>query len=254
MPANVSAVVSVAFSPDGKYFLTTGISDIGTGPQAVVGSPTKLWEVATGKQARAFNFGPYFFVYGGMSSIVAFSPDGKRAAVMDSTIHATLFDIGTGHQICGVSHTTYVTSVAFSPDGQYILTGSDDKTARLWDASNCGQLRVFTDQASLVTSVAFSPDGKHILTGHDDNKARLWDAATGALLREFTGHTSWVTSVAFSPDGRYVLTGSEDGTARLWDTDYRNTIRFACSLLGRDLTSSERARFNIADDNATCGR
>ena len=105
-----------------------------------------------------------------------------------------------------------------------------------------------------MTSVAFSPDGKHILTGHDDNKARLWDAATGVLLREFTGHTSWVTSVAFSPDGRYVLTGSEDGTARLWDTDYRNTIRFACSLLGRDLTSSEWARFNIADDNATCGR
>ena len=128
MPANVSAVVSVAFSPDGKYFLTTGISDIGTGPQAVVGSPTKLWR-SRPATSPCLQLWPLFLclwryvVYRGLLA------HGKRAAVMDSTIHATLFDIGNGHQICGVSHTTYVTSVAFSPDGQYILTGSDDKTA-----------------------------------------------------------------------------------------------------------------------------
>ena len=122
-------------------------------------------------------------------------------------------------------HTAYVNSVAFSPDGTKVLTGRDDKTARLWDAATGSCIRTFTGHTSRVFSVAFSPDGTKVLTGSWDKTARLWDAGTGAHLRTFSGHTSDVTSVAFSPDGTKALTGSYDYTARLWDAATGAQIR-----------------------------
>lgn len=114
-----------------------------------------------------------------------------------------------------IGHTGRVTSVAFSPAGKTILTGSWDNTAKLWDLSG-RELQTFTGHASPVRSVAFSPDGKTALTGSSDSTAKLWDLS-GRALRTFAGHASTVISVAFSPDGKTVLTGSGDNTAKLWD-------------------------------------
>jgi WD40 repeat protein len=115
-------------------------------------------------------------------------------------------------------HGRYVDSVAFSPDGNYVLTGSDDKTARLWEAASGKQQLVFMGHQKRIRSVAFSPDGSKILTGSQDNTARLWEATSGKMLVTFEGHTSFVYRAVFSPDGNYILTGSEDKTARLWET------------------------------------
>ena len=116
-----------------------------------------------------------------------------------------------------LGHANDVTSVAFSPDGRLVLTGSKDMTARLWEAASGNEIRRFEGHTDRVTAVAFSPDGHEVLTGSWDKSARLWDAATGQELRRFDGHTDQVTSVAFSRDGHDVLTGSGDKTARLWD-------------------------------------
>jgi TIR domain-containing protein/WD40 domain-containing protein len=113
-------------------------------------------------------------------------------------------------------HTNSVTAVVFSPDAKLVLTGSEDNTARLWQAADGTPVATLSGHTNSVTAVAFSPDGKLVLTGSGDNTARLWQAADGTPVATLSGHTNSVTAVAFSPDGKLALTGSNDNTARLW--------------------------------------
>jgi len=161
----------------------------------------------------------------GTLEAVAYSPDGRYIATCGGG-GAFIWDVQTGSVIrTFTGHTYAVTSVAFSPDGTKVLTGSGDCTAKLWDAATGACIRTFTGHTDSVYSVAFSPDGSKVLTGSVDNTAKLWDAATGSLIRTFTGHSSYVLSVAFSPDGTKVLTGSWDNTAKLWDAATGACIR-----------------------------
>ena len=112
-------------------------------------------------------------------------------------------------------HLFQINSVAFSPDGKTVLTGSRDGTARLWDLKG-NLITLFSGHEQEIYSVGFSPDGKTILTGSLDNTARLWDLQ-GNTLQIFRGHDGAVVRVAFSPDGKTILTGSFDKTARIWD-------------------------------------
>ncbi|GCE59596.1 eIF2A-related protein [Microcystis aeruginosa] len=114
-----------------------------------------------------------------------------------------------------IRHPEIVESVAFSPDGKYLATGSNDNIARLWSLQSHFFVE-FKGHKDNIESVAFSPDGKYLATGSSSNTAHLWDLQ-GNLIAEFKGHKDNVESVAFSPDGKYLATGSNDKTARLWD-------------------------------------
>jgi WD40 repeat protein len=110
-----------------------------------------------------------------------------------------------------------VNSVAFSRDGQQVVSGSSDDTVRLWDARSGKCLQTLKGHKGWVYSVAFSRDGQQVVSGSSDDTVRLWDARSGKCLQTLEGHRDWVWSVAFSRDGQQVASGSSDETVRLWD-------------------------------------
>jgi WD40 repeat protein len=118
-------------------------------------------------------------------------------------------------------HSGWVVSVAYSPDGKHIVSGSNDKTVRIWDAETgaavCDPL---LGHSGRVDSVAYSPDGKHIVSGSGDKTVRIWNAETGAAVCDPPpGHSGWVVSVAYSPDGKHIVSGSNDKTVRIWNAE-----------------------------------
>jgi WD40 repeat protein len=116
-------------------------------------------------------------------------------------------------------HRRGVFAVSFAFDGNRVVSGSWDKSLRIWEAESGECIRVLTGHENLVTSVALSPDGRKIVSGSNDNTVRIWDGESGECLRVLTGHENWVTSVALSPDGNRVVSGCGDKSLRIWDAE-----------------------------------
>jgi WD40 repeat protein len=112
-------------------------------------------------------------------------------------------------------HGSQILQGAFSPDGLYVVTASDDQTARVWGARDGKELVVLKPLGGLGAAL-FSPDGKYVLTSGQTDTARLWEFPDGKELASMV-HSDEVVSAVFSPDGRYILTASRDQTARVWE-------------------------------------
>ncbi len=113
-----------------------------------------------------------------------------------------------------MDHPGSVFSIAFSPDGSRVVSGSADYTARVWEAATGDQIAVMR-LGNTVNSVVFSPDGLWVATGSSDGTARVWNVATGIEISR-VAHGGPVRAVAFSSDGSRVVSGSEDGILRVW--------------------------------------
>lgn len=124
-----------------------------------------------------------------------------------------------------LGHTEPIGAVAISPDGRTIVSGSSDRTLKLWDVVSGRELRTLSGHTSVIAAVAFSPDGKAIVSASKDNTLKLWDFASGRELRTLKGHTHNVETVAFSGDGRTLVSGSPDDTIRLWDVATGRALR-----------------------------
>ena len=117
-------------------------------------------------------------------------------------------------------------SVAYSPDGRHVISGSADETIRIWDAETGAEVgKPLNGHTAQVMSVAYSPNGRHIISGSADRTIRIWDAKTGtAVGKPLEGHEHSVMSVAYSPNGEHIISGSDDCTIRIWDANTGDAI------------------------------
>jgi hypothetical protein len=124
-------------------------------------------------------------------------------------------------------HGGIVWAVAFSPDGQVIAGGGDDRVIQLWDGATGKSLRKITADGAVC--LAFSPDGKLLASapggGAPRHDPQIWDAATGQEVRRCAGHSSVCYFVAFSPDGKLLASASVDQTVKLWDVATGKEVR-----------------------------
>jgi WD40 repeat protein len=125
------------------------------------------------------------------------------------------------HTLTGHSHG--VVSVAISPDGQTLASGSRDDTIKLWDLKTGQEIRTLTGHSFYINSVAISPDGQTLASSSSDSTIKLWDLKTGQEIRTLTGHCC--ESVAISPDGQTLASSSEDSTIKLWHLKTGQEIR-----------------------------
>lgn len=213
-------VDSVAYSPDGKLFVT-----------ADRGGKVTVRDAESGKVRFSVPHGQFVFS-------AAFSPDGKHIASGSSDRTIKIIDAANGNVLDTLAgHDDGVLTVRFSPDGKQLLSGSLDKTARLWDLATRQTLQTFRDNSWWIWAAEFSPDGDRIVTAGQDGKAVVWQkselAATSTTpqsqapgpqlpyskLTEFTGHDGAIYTAKFSPRGNLIATGGYDNLVLVWNPD-----------------------------------
>jgi WD40 repeat protein len=217
---HTSHIASIAFSPDGRQLIScsSGSTDSGVFMEGEI----KLWDVVTGREIRRF-----IGHTSGVMSIV-FSPDGRQ--ILSSSIgilesgryrdwEIKLWDTNTGREIRSFSgHSDGVNSVAFSPDGRQLISGSRDNTIKLWDIATGTEIRTFFGSTSSINTVKFNTNGTQFFSGSD--AVRQWDIYTGQQIRVFQRaffHDYSVHSICLSPDGTQLLSGSNYNFVRLLD-------------------------------------
>ncbi|MBD2057508.1 NACHT domain-containing protein [Oculatella sp. FACHB-28] len=215
------SIMSVSFNPDGSL-LATGDLD----------GKICLWRVVNGQQVLTLQG------HTGWIWAVTFSPDGKTLASCSHDSLIRLWDVqnidleqhnpanwdqaSASNHLPGAcpktlrGHLSRVWTIAFSPDGQMLASGSDDQI-RLWNVRDGTCLAVLQGHTGGVTSVSFSPNGQILASGSEDSSIRLWSIDHGTTLKTLQGHAHWVRAVAFSPDGQTLASSSDDRTVRLWE-------------------------------------
>ena len=114
-------------------------------------------------------------------------------------------------------HSGGILKVAFSPDGRWIVTGSEDRTAKVWETATGREVCTLKGHGAGVWAVAFSPDGQRVLTGSGDLTAKVWEVPSGRELFTLNGHAGGIGSAVFSPDGQRIVTAAGDLTAKVWE-------------------------------------
>jgi WD40 repeat protein len=134
------------------------------------------------------------------------------------------------HTLSG--HSSWVVSLALSPDGQTLFSGSLDDRIMVWDTETGERLGTLTGHVKAINGLVTSPDGKTLISCSDDDTIKLWQLPMGRLMRSILGHSRDVNSVAVSPDGKFFVSGSEDRTVCVWRMNSGELLRSFTGLSG----------------------
>jgi WD40 repeat protein len=230
-------VASVAFSADGTYILS---GDQGGGLQIRNVETTDLTMTFKDEQETSAIFS------------VAFSPDGVRAAAVNSAGNITVWDVRTGRKLRQISTGAIFDgpSMAFSRDGKYVALGGGLRdTIALWNLDNGEIFRTFAGQSGFIDAMVLSSDGSSILSGGSDKTVRLLNVATGDIRATFGGLTRHAAAVACSPAGNKLLAGSvqwfgkTDITVTMWDAAHGLLTKQLKAAASSDIAFSPDCRF-----------
>lgn len=209
---NGSAVLSVAFSKDGK-FLFSGCGD----------GSAALWNVESGQLVQRFRN------HSAPVVAVAISPDpaAKFLYSCGEDANIQVYDRTQNNKFIKTIQVegSFATSMKFDAKGKNIILGCNDGKVRILDPASGQFLNTFEGHSREITGLVLSPDGKYFVTSSNDNTVKYWDATTGAVLKTFEGHEWKVYSVDISADGKYLASGSNDGSLRLWDINSGKNIK-----------------------------
>ncbi|MBC8352054.1 MAG: protein kinase [Planctomycetes bacterium] len=195
------AIMAVSFSRDG-HLIATASRD----------RTAKIWNADTGEELLSLREGHSF-----LASDSAFFSDNKRlmTSAVDNTVR--IWDVASGVESRRLERTGRAASVAVSHDDRWIATGSDERTAKLWNADTGELVHILDGHKVEITAVAFSPDDRFVYSGDGNGRGVLWNRQTGEQLRRLDWHTSKVAAARFTPDGARLLTASDDKNVCQWD-------------------------------------
>ncbi len=202
-------VRAVSFSPDGSTFATA--SKDGT---------VKLWDLASGNATTISGHSAAIFG-------VDFTPDGTTLASYSSSLQGKveIWDVATGRLVAtlGEHRCSPVETLAISPDGTTLATGSQDRNVRLWDLDTRTNFATL-EHDDKVWMVSFSPDGTILASSEGGGTVSLWSVRKEQKIREFSEVSEGVTAMVFSPDGTTLALGLANGEIRIWDVATGATI------------------------------
>ena len=229
---HTNAVLGLAWSPDGRHIASGGADQT-----------IRVWDSGSG--------GRQFLLANqeGIVQSVAFSPDGTLLAGIAGH-NATLWSIPEGKEYCQLRHSDTPVTITFSPDGQWIATGSPGGEIRIWDRTSVGEYRAISSRPGL-NGAWFSPDSTTIASAHADGSIVLWDEPTGAQVAAMRGPQRSVEWLDFSPDGQRIASCTADMMLQVWDVPSASEV-FSIRAHNAPVTC---VRFNPAGTAiATCGQ